>query len=40
MLSSLGFPFTEEGIGEAIQSALEMRSVKSTIVPTPDLIDD
>jgi threonine dehydrogenase-like Zn-dependent dehydrogenase len=34
------FPFTEEGIGEAIESALEMRSVKSTIVPTPDLIDD
>src|SRR3712207_7421 len=34
------FPLTEEGIGEAIESALEMRSVKSTIVPTPDLIDD
>src|SRR3712207_689962 len=34
------FPFTEEGIGEAIESALDMRSVKSTIVPTPDLIDD
>ena len=33
------FPFTEEGIGEAIESALEMRSVKSTIVPAPDLID-
>ena len=28
------------GIGEAIESAIEMRSVKSTIVPTPDLIDD
>jgi threonine dehydrogenase-like Zn-dependent dehydrogenase len=34
------FAFTEQGIGEAIESALEMRSVKSTIVPTPDLIDD
>ena len=33
------FPFTEEGIGEAIQSALDMRSVKSTIVPTPELVD-
>ena len=33
------FPFTEEGINEAIQSALDMRSVKSTIVPTPDLLD-
>jgi hypothetical protein len=34
------FAFTEQGIGEAIESAIEMRSVKSTIVPTPDLIDD
>ena len=34
------FPFSEEGISEAIESALQMRSVKSTIVPTPDLIDD
>ena len=33
------FPFSEEGISEAIESALQMRSVKSTIVPTPDLID-
>ncbi len=33
------FAFTEEGIGEAIESALEMRSVKATIVPAPDLID-
>ena len=33
------FPFTEEGIGQAIESALEMRSVKSTIVPAPDLVD-
>jgi threonine dehydrogenase-like Zn-dependent dehydrogenase len=33
------FPFTEEGIAEAIESAIEMRSVKSTIVPAPDLID-
>jgi threonine dehydrogenase-like Zn-dependent dehydrogenase len=33
------FSFTEEGIAEAIKSALEMRSVKSTIVPAPDLID-
>ena len=34
------FEFTEEGIGEAVESALAMRSVKSTIVPAPDLIDD
>ena len=34
------FPFTESGIADAISAAIEMRSVKSTIVPTPDLIDD
>src|SRR5215203_4692146 len=34
------YPFTEEGIGEAVNSAIEMRSVKSTIVPAPDLIGD
>ena len=33
------FPFDEAGIGAAIASALEMRSVKATIVPGPDLID-
>ena len=33
------FPFDEAGIGAAIASALEMRSVKATIVPAPDLID-
>jgi threonine dehydrogenase-like Zn-dependent dehydrogenase len=33
------FPFTERGIGEAIESAIEMRSVKSTIVPAPELVD-
>ena len=33
------FPFTEDGIEEAISSAIEMRSVKSTIVPGPDLVD-
>jgi hypothetical protein len=34
------YPLTEEGIGEAVKSAIEMRSVKSTIVPAPDLIGD
>jgi hypothetical protein len=34
------FPFTEQGIGEAIESAIEMRSVKSTIVPAPELVRD
>ena len=34
------YPFTEEGISEAVKSAIEMRSVKSTIVPAPDLMGD
>lgn len=34
------FSFTEQSIGEAIEGALETRSVKSTIVPAPNLIDD
>jgi threonine dehydrogenase-like Zn-dependent dehydrogenase len=33
------FPFTEQGIAEAIQAAVDMRSVKSTIVPGPELLD-
>lgn len=33
------FPFTEAGIGEAIDAAIAMRSVKSMIVPAPDLLD-
>jgi len=31
------FPFTEAGLGEAIQAAMAMRTVKSTVVPFPDL---
>ena len=33
------FPFTEAGIADAIAAAVEMRSVKSTIVPAPDLAE-
>jgi threonine dehydrogenase-like Zn-dependent dehydrogenase len=33
------FPFTEAGIGEAISAAVEMRTVKSTIVPNPHLLE-
>ena len=33
------FPFTEGGIADAIAAAVEMRSVKSTIVPAPELAD-
>jgi hypothetical protein len=34
------FPFTGPGLGEAIQAALDMRTVKATIVPNPDLIEE
>ena len=33
------FPFSEEGIAAAIRAAREMRCVKATIVPNPDIID-
>ena len=33
------FPFTESGIADAIAAAVEMRSVKSTIVPAPELAE-
>jgi threonine dehydrogenase-like Zn-dependent dehydrogenase len=34
------FPLSEQGIAEAIQAALDMRSVKSTIVPSPELLEE
>jgi threonine dehydrogenase-like Zn-dependent dehydrogenase len=33
------FPFTEQGIADAVDAARAMRSVKSTIVPAPELAD-
>ena len=33
------FPFTEQGIADAISAAREMRCLKATIVPTPGIID-
>jgi threonine dehydrogenase-like Zn-dependent dehydrogenase len=33
------FPFSSDGIEAAIAAALDMRSVKSTIVPSPELAD-
>ena len=32
------YPFSEEGIGRAVADAMAMKTVKSTIVPWPDLI--
>jgi threonine dehydrogenase-like Zn-dependent dehydrogenase len=34
------FPFSEEGIADAVEAALAMRTVKSTIVPAPELVED
>jgi threonine dehydrogenase-like Zn-dependent dehydrogenase len=33
------FPFTEAGIAEAVASARDMRCVKATVVPRPDLLE-
>ena len=33
------FPFSEQGIADGIASALEMRSVKSTILISPKLLE-
>ena len=33
------FPFSEQGIADAIAAARAMRSVKSTIVPDPEIVD-
>ncbi|HLW90791.1 MAG TPA: zinc-binding dehydrogenase, partial [Roseiarcus sp.] len=33
------YPFTEEGVGRAVADAMAMRTVKSTIVPFPELVD-
>jgi threonine dehydrogenase-like Zn-dependent dehydrogenase len=38
-LMQTAFPFTEEGVQEAIDAAIEMESVKSMIVPTPALLE-
>ena len=32
------YPFTEEGIGRAVADAMAMKTVKSTIVPWPELL--
>jgi hypothetical protein len=32
------YPFTEEGVAQAVADAMAMRTVKSTIVPFPELV--
>jgi threonine dehydrogenase-like Zn-dependent dehydrogenase len=33
------YPFTEEGVGQAVRDAMAMKTVKSTIVPWPELVE-
>ena len=33
------YPFSEEGIGKAVADAMAMKTVKSTIVPWPELAE-
>jgi hypothetical protein len=32
------YPFTEEGVAQAVGDAMAMKTVKSTIVPFPELV--
>jgi len=32
------YPFSEEGIGMAVADAMAMKTLKSTIVPWPELV--
>jgi hypothetical protein len=34
------YPFSEDGIGRAVADAMAMRTVKSTIVPWPELVQE
>lgn len=34
------YPFSEEGVTQAVQDAMAMKTVKSTIVPFPELVQD
>ena len=33
------YPFTEDGVGRAVADAMAMKTVKSTIVPWPELVE-
>jgi hypothetical protein len=33
------YPFSEDGIGRAVADAMAMKTVKSTIVPWPELVE-
>jgi len=34
------YPFSEEGVRSAVADAMAMKTVKSTIVPWPELVED
>ena len=33
------YPFTEEGVAQAVRDAMAMKTVKSTIVPWPESVE-
>ena len=33
------YPFTEDGVAQAVRDAMAMKTVKSTIVPWPELVE-
>ena len=33
------YPFTEAGVAQAVRDAMAMKTVKSTIVPWPELVE-
>jgi hypothetical protein len=38
-VGTCGDPFSEEGIGKAVADAMAMKTMKSTIVPWPELVE-
>jgi hypothetical protein len=38
-VGACGDPFSEEGIGKAVADAMATKTVKSTIVPWPELVE-
>ena len=34
------YPFTQEGVSKAVEDAMAMRTVKSTIIPWPELVEE
>ena len=39
LVGACGDPFSAEGVGKAVVDAMAMKTVKSTIVPWPELVE-